>query len=76
MNAAVRSDPVDLHPSIAAVLTHTGPVLLDFDETLYLRNSTEDFIDCARPAVLALLVLRLLDFIRPWRGPSSGRFAG
>jgi hypothetical protein len=67
MNAAVRSDPVDLHPSIAAVLTHTGPVLLDFDETLYLRNSTEDFIDCARPALLALLVLRVLDFIRPWR---------
>jgi hypothetical protein len=67
MNAAVRTDPAGMHPSIAAVLTHTGPVLLDFDETLYLRNSTEDFIDCARPALLALLVLRLLDFIRPWR---------
>lgn len=68
MNAAVRSGQAGMHPSIAAVLTHTtGPVLLDFDETLYLRNSTEDFIDCARPALLALLVLRLLDFIQPWR---------
>jgi hypothetical protein len=72
MNAAVctdeaRSADAALHPSIAAVLTHTGPVLLDFDETLYLRNSTEDFIDCARPALLALLMLRMLDFIEPWR---------
>lgn len=66
MNAAVHNEPVT-HPSIAAVLSHRGPVLLDFDETLYLRNSTEDFIDCARPALLALIVLRLLDFIEPWR---------
>ena len=72
MNAAVCNDEARsaeevLHPSIAAILTHTGPVLLDFDETLYLRNSTEDFIDCARPALFALLVLRMLDFIEPWR---------
>jgi len=67
MNAAVRTDQAGMHPSIAAVLTHPGPVLLDFDETLYLRNSTEDFIDSARPALLALLLLRLLDFVQPWR---------
>jgi hypothetical protein len=54
-------------PAIEAVLTHPGPVLLDLDETLYLRNSTEDFIDSARPAVVALIVLRLLDFVEPWR---------
>jgi hypothetical protein len=33
--------------ALAAVCAHEGPVLVDFDETLYLRNSTEDFIDCA-----------------------------
>ncbi len=54
-------------PAIEAVLKHPGPVLLDFDETLYLRNSTEDFIDSARPALLALMAMRLLDFIEPWR---------
>ncbi len=54
-------------PAIEAVLTHPGPVLLDLDETLYLRNSTEDFIDSARPAPLALIAMRLLDFIEPWR---------
>jgi hypothetical protein len=41
--------------------------LLDLDETLYLRNSTEDFIDSARPPLAALLLMRVLDFIKPWR---------
>jgi len=46
---------------------YRGSVLIDLDETLYLRNSTEDFIDSARPALLALILMRLLDAIRPWR---------
>jgi hypothetical protein len=46
---------------------HRGPVILDLDETLYLRNSTEDFLDCARPGLVALLILRALDVIKPWR---------
>jgi len=37
--------------ALTAIRTHEGPVLVDFDETLYLRNSTEDFIDCARPGL-------------------------
>jgi hypothetical protein len=53
--------------ALAAIHAHDGPLLIDLDETLYLRNSTEDFIDCARPALLALLLLRALDMIKPWR---------
>ena len=53
--------------ALAAVRAHEGPVLVDFDETLYLRNSTEDFIDCARPGLLALLLLRVLGVLKPWR---------
>src|SRR4051812_50155212 len=53
--------------ALAAVRAHEGPLLLDLDETLYLRNSTEDFIDCARPGLLALLLLRVLDVVKPWR---------
>jgi haloacid dehalogenase-like hydrolase len=53
--------------ALAAVRTHEGPLLVDLDETLYLRNSTEDFIDCARPGLLALLFLRLLEVLKPWR---------
>jgi hypothetical protein len=53
--------------ALAAVQAHRGPLLIDFDETLYLRNSTEDFIDCVRPGLLALLLLRLLEVLKPWR---------
>jgi hypothetical protein len=53
--------------AIAAILDHGGPVLLDLDETLYLRNSTEDFIDSARPCLPALLLMRILDVVKPWR---------
>ncbi len=68
MSAALKdADEVNPQPAIAALLTFKGPVLLDLDETLYLRNSTEDFIDSARPGVLALLAMRLLDAVRPWR---------
>jgi hypothetical protein len=68
MNAALlKEHDVRPHPAIEAVLTHRGPVLLDLDETLYLRNSTEDFIDSARPALAALVLMRILDCIEPWR---------
>src|SRR6516162_5646045 len=53
--------------ALAAVRAHEGPILVDFDETLYLRNSTENFIDCARPGLLALLLLRVLGVLKPWR---------
>jgi haloacid dehalogenase-like hydrolase len=53
--------------ALAAVCAHEGPLLVDLDETLYMRNSTEDFIDCARPGPLALVLLRVLDALRPWR---------
>jgi hypothetical protein len=53
--------------TLAAVRAHEGPVVVDLDETLYLCNSTEDFIDCAWPGLLALLLLRVLDVLKPWR---------
>jgi hypothetical protein len=53
--------------AIEAVQHFDGPLLIDLDETLYLRNSTEDFIDCARPALAAYMLLKLLDLLRPWR---------
>ncbi len=69
MKCADAITPHDVSPEAAidAISTHGGPVLLDLDETLYLRNSTEDFIDSARPRLLALLLMRMLDVIKPWR---------
>ena len=53
--------------TLAALRAFDGPMLIDLDETLYLQNSTEDFIDTARPGLLALVVLKLLDLLKPWR---------
>jgi hypothetical protein len=67
--AVVDATPHDVTPEVALqfIRVHEGPILLDLDETLYLRNSTEDFIDSATPRVLALLLLRMLDITKPWR---------
>lgn len=69
MSSASAISPYDAEPEVAlaAIRAHEGPLLIDLDETLYLRNSTEDFIDCARPGPLALLLLWLLDVTKPWR---------
>ncbi|MCW3796571.1 haloacid dehalogenase-like hydrolase [Sphingomonas sp. BN140010] len=47
-------------------------VILDFDETLWLRNSTEEFLASVRPRWLAAMVLQVLGFIKPWRLLRSG----
>ena len=65
-------DPVTSHDTspeaaLTAIRAFSGPLLLDLDETLYLRNSTEDFIDCARPGIVAAALMKLLDWIKPWR---------
>jgi hypothetical protein len=69
LDPAAEATPYDSPPEIAvaAIAGYKGPVLVDFDETLYLRNSTEDFIDSAYPALLAAIVLRVLDVVGPWR---------
>ena len=63
----VTSHDVSPEAALGAIRGHAGPVLLDLDETLYLGNSTEDYIDSAWPGLLALLLLRFLDAVGPWR---------
>ncbi len=52
--------------ALEAMAGHRGLLVVDFDETLYLRNSTEDFIGCALPGLLGRLVMKALDVVRPW----------
>ena len=68
MNATEIGD-FDASPdeAIANLMTHEGPIYIDLDETLYLRNSTEDYIDSAQPGVVAIALLQLLEFLRPWK---------
>lgn len=66
---ALDATPYDVTPAVAlaALVDHRGPLIVDLDETLYLRNSTEDYIDCASPRLFALCLMRLLDLVKPWR---------
>ena len=50
----------------AAVARPHSTVLVDFDETLWLRSSTETYLDTLRPRVLAVPLLTALDVLRPW----------
>lgn len=76
MSVVTTSDPPHRAPgdvvrseaeALSAVRRHVGLLIVDLDETLYLRNSTEDFIDTAVPGPMALLVLTVLAIVRPWR---------
>lgn len=68
VDAAARANRFERSPeeALAGVVAQPGLLLLDLDETLYLRNSTEDFIATAAPATLARIILKLLDLLRPW----------
>lgn len=66
------SDPVghwvkSEHEAAVIAATHDGPIIVDLDETLYLRNSTEQFIALATPNFAAALCLLALSVIKPWR---------
>jgi hypothetical protein len=52
-SSATRQYDPSPDSTLAAVRTHEGPILVDLDETLYQRSSTENFIDCAQPGLLA-----------------------
>ena len=42
------------------------PVIVDLDETIFLRNSTEEYLNTLQPRVLGCLLLKILNFIKPW----------
>lgn len=53
--------------ALALASSHEGPAIVDLDETLYLRNSTEQLIALATPGIVAAYLLRVLDIVAPWR---------
>jgi hypothetical protein len=48
-------------------LNDGDPVIVDFDETLWLRNSTETFLSNVSPSLWVGFWLQLLGLVRPWR---------
>ncbi|PZU56964.1 MAG: hypothetical protein DI547_14840 [Sphingobium sp.] len=61
------TDEDALADRLTAIDDATDVAVLDFDETLWLRNSTEAFLASARPYVLVAVVLQILGQIKPWR---------
>ena len=49
---AIEFPAVPPSVALAAVEAYEQSAIVDLDETLYLRNSTEDFLDSAQPGVI------------------------
>jgi hypothetical protein len=62
---ASKGLPALLTSAIGKAAPHTT-VLVDFDETLFLRNSTEAYLDRLFPQCLGVLLLKSLDWLQPW----------
>jgi hypothetical protein len=43
------------------------PIVVDFDETLWLRNSTEFFLASLKPSLWVSLVLQIIGLLKPWK---------
>lgn len=50
-----------------ATLAEPTDVVVDFDETLLLRNSTEAYLDSLQPRLLGTIFLLFLEKLQPWR---------
>ena len=48
-------------------------LVVDFDQTLFLRNSSTDFIRMAKPFIFGAILYKLLEVIRPWSWFARGR---
>ncbi|MEM7592536.1 MAG: hypothetical protein AAF383_13605 [Cyanobacteria bacterium P01_A01_bin.83] len=61
----------NLKPEIAlaaiANATEQNSVILDFDETLLLRNSTAEYINSLRPRLLGFILIIILKILKPWK---------
>ncbi len=72
MQRHLEEDPVPREVDGAAALEILArapadqPVVVDFDETLLLRNSTSEYLRTVRPYLVGRLILLVLDLLRPW----------
>ncbi|WP_340091494.1 haloacid dehalogenase-like hydrolase [Nostoc punctiforme] len=42
------------------------PIIVDLDETLFLRNSTQEYLNSLQPRFLGWLLLMFLNLLKPW----------
>jgi hypothetical protein len=63
----VQADTLAAERALGEIGRHRGPVLIDLDHTLLSGNSTDAFIRSARPRLLVAMIVRLIEFLAPWR---------
>ena len=42
-------------------------IIVDFDETLLLRNSTAEYLNSLQPRFLAAILLKVISLLKPWK---------
>ncbi|MCZ6671570.1 MAG: HAD family hydrolase [Verrucomicrobia bacterium] len=47
-------------------------VVVDFDETFFMRNSSQEFIRMVRPYVFGAIVYKVIELLRPWAWFAKG----
>ena len=52
--------------NLIAAAPEQTPIIVDFDETLFLRNSTEEYLNSLQPRFIAVVLLLLLEKLKPW----------
>ncbi len=68
MDASKLGLPLKTPLSLKQRVQHNSKhLILDFDHTLFLSNSTEEYLDCAYPKVLVALILAFIEGLKPWR---------
>lgn len=43
------------------------PIIVDFDETLFLRNSTSEYLNSLQPRLVASILTKTISFLKPWK---------
>ncbi|MEH2192664.1 MAG: HAD family hydrolase [Nostoc sp.] len=66
MNTLSYDTSVSKVARIIETASDSTPIIVDLDETLFLRNSTQEYLDTLRPHILGYLLLALLNFLKPW----------
>ncbi|MGF1457683.1 MAG: HAD family hydrolase [Leptolyngbyaceae cyanobacterium] len=74
--ASVSFQATDATLKTITALSKNEVLIFDFDETLFLRNSTEEYLNSLQPKFLGALVLFALSFIKPWNWIPSPKFRG
>lgn len=69
---SVSFSQVEVSRAIATTAAKQA-ILVDFDETLLLRNSTAEYLNSLRPRFLGALLLKVLSALKPWSWLVGGK---